>query len=331
MTLIANIESDEILMNTCLSVASTDYYAVFQNGTKYKLKGQQYYTKLPDGRKRFDRKKAHAYIKQANIDEGAYTIVDEKNYEGKEQLAIFLLRKQIRKLYATLKCDICQFFLGPEDNSNFRFSRAFTQPYKHERPEKPPIRELLRNVLLNEYGAKVMYGYEADDALGIYQEKGTEFEIIDNNFMGIGKLTKAPQPKTIAVHQDKDINMIPGWHYNWKTNELWYTDELGKLWLNDKGAIKGAGLAWFYAQMLMGDKTDTIPSLKKGRYGDKTTHELLKDCKTEGDYLRDVVNEFKMIVGDSWQERLLEQADLVYIVRVEGEYGSDYIRSKLDE
>lgn len=308
MTLIANIESDEILMNTCLSVASTDYYAVFQNGTKYKLKGQQYYTKLPDGRKRFDRKKAHAYIKQANIDEGAYIIADEKNYEGKEQLAVFLLRKQIRKLYATLKCDICQFFLGPEDNSNFRFSRAFTQPYKHERPEKPPIRELLRNVLLNEYGAKVMYGYEADDALNLYQTENT-----------------------IAVHQDKDINMVQGWHYNWKTDERWYTDRLGKLWLNDKGCIKGTGLAWFYAQMLMGDKTDTIPSLKKGKYGDKTVYELLKDCHSEDEYINAVVSEFKQVIGDNWRERLLEQADLVYICRKEGEYGSDYLRSKLDE
>jgi hypothetical protein len=47
---------------------------------------------------------------------------------------------------------------------------------------------------------------------------------------------------------DKDLNGVPGWHFNWNSKELYLVDE-------------DEANRFFFTQMLTGDATDNIPSL----------------------------------------------------------------------
>jgi hypothetical protein len=325
--IICNVEGDEILMSICMKVKKTKYWAVFPKGTRYHL------TERYRVNGRFSRKSVELYFakKKLVLDEN-YTIEVTEDYEGKEELALFLIKKQIRKLYAMTNADVINFWLGPSstDTPNFRFKSAVTQPYKSDRAEKPAIREMLREWLIQTQGAQIAHGHEADDMLGIHQKN--EFTVRDDfnefgEFVG-GSLSSG----TIACHVDKDICQIPGWHYNTDSDSLYYVTDPGELTLsNDRSSLKGKGIAFFYAQMLMGDRTDTIPSLKSGKYGAVGVYNLLQDCKEEYDYVTIIVEEFQKVMGDKWRDRLYEQADLVFICRKQGETGSVYIHNKLLE
>jgi 5'-3' exonuclease len=114
-------------------------------------------------------------------------------------------------------------FLTGKDN----FRDSLVDYYKKNRdPEQKPVHYAkCKEFLLRKYKAEVIDGMEADDALGINQ---TEY--------------------TIICTIDKDLDMIPGWHYNWQKDTRYFVSE--------QGAIE-----WFYTQLLTGDSTDNIPGL----------------------------------------------------------------------
>ncbi len=312
--LVVNYESDELIMQTATSVAKREYHIKLASGATYPL-GRKY---VKGGR--FNQGLVEkAMTKLGKTKEEHYEIELVTTY-GDLSLATYLMEKQIRKIYQLTKCDRINFWLGPSNGSNFRFKSAVTQPYKNNRGEKPELVNQLRDYLIMIHGAKEIEGHEADDALGLYQKES--IVVLDDEF-GIGR----PFDGTIAVHCDKDIFMIPGWHFDTMTDQFIYVTDPGELHIKGK-SLKGTGLAFFYAQLLMGDPTDTIPSLAKG-YGPVKIMKLFKECEKEEDYLGKVMEEYQHHIGMDWQVRLEEQADLVWILRREGETGSKYIRSKL--
>lgn len=305
--LICNYESDELIMQTATSVAKRAYYIKLASGALYPL-GRKY---VKGGR--FNQGLVEkALTKIGKVKEEDYTIELITTY-GDLSLATFLMENQIRKIYHLTKCDRIDFWLGPSNGSNFRFKSAVTQPYKSNRGEKPELVVQLREYLMMIHGAKEIEGYEADDALGIYQ---------------VDPLNLSYDSGTIAVHCDKDIFMIPGKHFNTMTNQFVDVTDPGELHVSNSKALKGTGLAFFYAQLLMGDPTDTIPSLAKG-YGPVKIMKLFEGCRKEADYLFKVCDEYQHHMGTGWQARLEEQADLVWICRNSTEKGSDYIRKLL--
>lgn len=100
---------------------------------------------------------------------------------------------------------------------------------------KPHWYAELKDYLLD-YGAVFSEeGDEADDALGIAQ-------------------TAARQGSTIICSVDKDLDQIPGLHYNWSKTRR----DGGTYHVDDV-----EGLRFFYTQLLSGDSTDNIPGMKK--------------------------------------------------------------------
>lgn len=124
---------------------------------------------------------------------------------------------------------MARLYLSPEDKSNFRYSVAKTKPYKGNRKDPKPVHyEAVREYLVNKFGTLVVRDEEADDGLGIAQMKNLD--------------------QSVIVSIDKDLNMIPGWHYNFVKKEFQYI-EFGEAAKN------------FYMQMLTGDAVDNIPGL----------------------------------------------------------------------
>lgn len=228
-----------------------------------------------------------------------------RGYRTVESLsaALFNLDDMVRKIKQ--HGDAMRFFLSPSDKSNFRYKSAVTKKYKDGRPERPILYEPVREYLVEMYGAEEVHGYEADDGLGIYASRNT-----------------------ILSHIDKDINMIPGQHLNWVTGQRYVCSELGSIKVRDKKVV-GGGLKFFYFQLLTGDRVDNIPGLD--RIGPKTAMKLLEEAETEKEFIDVVVNTYSEKVGDNWKSYLLEQADLLWICRKQGETGAIYLEKKLEE
>lgn len=310
-------EGDELVYASCTAVNKHGYRVVTSKGNLYMPFKDLRKPRLKKPLLEWLAKKGKSHLQ-----------IEEYNQCDNLNGALWQLKKTIGRWYRLTGCDIIQFWLGPTDGSNFRFKSAVTLPYKGHRKEKPEIWGAVRDYLINVYGAQIIYGYECDDAVAMGQ--------VDDAW----KVELAPgQPLegTVLIHKDKDINMVPGWHFNTHTEEFEYVDKFGKLWLKEtidkqgrkKRDLKGNGLMFFYAQLLMGDRTDNIPPLKARDYGSVGVYNLLGECQTEEGLLMAVMYEYKKVMGDNWRERLLEQADLCYIVQIKGYHGSHYIEDKM--
>lgn len=198
-----------------------------------------------------------------------------------------------------------KMFLTPSDKSNFRFPLATIKPYKYGRPDKPLYYREVRDYLIDCWAATELTGYEADDGLGIYADG-----------------------ECILSHIDKDINMIPGKHLNWLTGETYECTDPGNLTLQKKNKLKGGGLKFFYAQMLTGDSVDAIPGV--GGIGPVRACKLLNELETEEQFLKCVVDLYRDKHPETWKDRLIEVAGLLWICRNRHENGSQRMERLLD-
>ena len=287
-------EADEVIYRSAFAVERTHYKIRTNNGSVRDFGCQYTKTQIV--------KMLSSIGKTLDVD---YTLIMTKVAEDVSH-AIQIAKNQIKKI--ALLGDY-QLYISPSDKSNFRFKVAKTPGprgvgYKAGRPDKPIHYQAVRDYLVTHHGAVEAFGYEADDMLGIYQN----------------------DPITACSHIDKDINMIPGKHYNWVTGEKYIVPHnLGTLEYVGKKLI-GRGIIFLYCQMLTGDATDNIPGIKG--VGIKRAYDLLKDCKTE----KEAFDIIKQQYYNQYQELAInvlpEIADLLYIVRADRLTGSQYIESK---
>lgn len=166
---------------------------------------------------------------------------------------------------------------------NFRNAIAKTQPYKGQRKgDKPVHYAAIRNYLVNEWGFKVETEQEADDAIGI---RATELG-----------------DDCIICTIDKDLDNIPGWHYNFVKNKRYHV------------SIESA-LRNFYLQILTGDRIDNVQGLRG--IGPVKGQRILDDggevCGSREYYERCV----KAYAGD--RDRVIENGQLLWIRTKPGE------------
>lgn len=169
---------------------------------------------------------------------------------------------------------------------NFRVDVATIQPYKGNRDpnHKPKYFKEIRDYLIDVWKAEVVEGQEADDAIGICQYSHKD-------------------KSTVICSIDKDLTMIPGYHFNPRNHGFWYQS------LEDADRF-------FWWQMMVGDTTDHIPGIRK--VGPKTADKIVEANPNLAD-LRQVVEEmYQKQYGDKWQDCMREVAQLLWIRRQEG-------------
>lgn len=168
---------------------------------------------------------------------------------------------------------------------NYRESLATILPYKGNRDElhKPKYYNEIKQYLRDVWGAELVNGREADDALGCVQW---------NN----------KNRSTCIVSIDKDLDMIPGYHYNWVKQEFY--DQ----------SLEDANKFLFY-QMLIGDRVDNIPGIDG--IGKVRADKLLRGLVLE-DARRAVQSCYKEQYSDKWEQAYYEVGNLLWIQRVEG-------------
>lgn len=117
-----------------------------------------------------------------------------------------------------------KLFLSDNKENNFRY--ALCPSYKANRVQpKPRWHEEIKEHLVKKWNAEFSYGMEADDALGIEQDKENGTSVI--------------------CSIDKDLKQIAGHHYNFVRKEHSVVTER-------------EGTRYFYAQLLIGDVSDNI-------------------------------------------------------------------------
>ena len=163
---------------------------------------------------------------------------------------------------------------------NFRETIAVTAPYKGNRSGAKPVHyDELRDYLVDAYGFQIVEGQEADDAIGI-------------------ACCKDPD-KTVIVTIDKDLDMIPGDHFNFVKRQRYEV----KSW---------QALVWFYTQILTGDRVDNVIGLKG--IGPVKAAKILEGCLTESDLFAKVVEAYE---GNT--ARVIENGRLLWIRRQENQ------------
>ncbi len=189
------------------------------------------------------------------------------------------------------KFDGCvfEFFLTGENN--FRKGLATILPYKGNRKDaaRPTHYDAIRDWIVRKYNASVVDGQEADDAIGIRSTVLGE--------------------QACIVSTDKDLNTIPGWHYDWVKKELYY--------VNERESYRN-----FYTQVLMGDRTDNIPGIDG--VGPKTATDILKGYTSPKAMWQACIAEYVKhypdgFMGKDTKQAAMEIAKLLYIRKQENE------------
>lgn len=165
-------------------------------------------------------------------------------------------------------------------SGNFRF--GISEIYKANRPkgEKPRHLVEIRELLINEYGAVVSSGEEADDLIGI-------------------AATKLGPDAAIVASIDKDMLQIPATHYNIRRKDF-------------QTVTEEDGIKFFYTQILTGDVVDNIIGLHG--VGPIIAKRILYPCKTEMDLWETVVKQYENDI-----EAVVANARLLWLRRYEGE------------
>ena len=234
----ALVDGDEIIYRAGFSSERNIYYAV-------------------DG----DMFHRYRYKKEAD-DSGYEKIITRKEIDS-EEIAIANLINVVHTYLSGFDYDDYTIYLGKGDN--FRDDIATIQPYKGDREEsKKPIHySLLKDYLVSKYIIEYTEGMESDDGMSIAQWT---------------RWCQGLKRDSCIVTQDKDLNMVPGWHHNPVKNEKFFIEE-------------DEAMKTFYKQMLTGDSTDNIPGMFK-LTGNKATAKI----KNKIDKMDDEIDMYNLVL-----------------------------------
>ena len=214
------------------------------------------------------------------------------------QLVDDMMEKVVRRTDA----DTYEVFLS--GSTNYRNDIAVTDPYKGTRvSEKPYHWRTVSDYLKSEYDAYTVHGAEADDVLSIYGRQDPE--------------------NTIIGSRDKDLRIVPCFHYAWKCGEnqpeipVHKVDTLG--WCEakkyDKGGYKfiGEGLKFFYGQVLAGDQIDNYKGCPS--CGPQTAANALANLDSEVELWEATYWIYHKKLGpEEGLRRLIENAQLAWLL-----------------
>lgn len=205
-------------------------------------------------------------------------------------------------------------FLSGE--GNFREEIAKRKKYKERASHKPFHFHNITAYLLGNYNCIVSKGVEADDVMAM--EQSSHNQLFKEGVVDF---------ETIICTRDKDLRQVEGWHFSWELGNQPQigpekVDALGYLTLEKRSygnVLKGCGAKFFYAQMLIGDSVDTVPGLKG--CGPVKAFKILNECPDIPSCEKAVIEAYKGVYGDAWKEEMLEQGQLLYMVRSLDENG----------
>lgn len=194
-------------------------------------------------------------IKWINKEDG-YNITEEVVVEPIEN-ALQIIKRTIDGILNRYKSKEYAIFLSTEGAITFRHKIYPEYKANRDSSHKPIYYSEIRDFLYKKYDACLSIGVEADDDVSI---DAWHWYLRDTHY--------------IVCSNDKDLNQVPGLHYNYQHHKEYFV------------TVKEAQLS-LYKQLLTGDPVDNIPGIPK--IGPVTADKLVKECKN--------LQELKCIVG----------------------------------
>jgi 5'-3' exonuclease len=207
------------------------------------------------------------------------------------EFCLHSVKKTMEKITTAVEATEVITFVSSEGET---FREALDPNYKANRDSKhkPHWFPEIKEYLFRSWGGELSpTGLEADDAMAIFQMShfGT----------------------TLLCTQDKDLNMIPGRHFNWRTESF-------------QDISEEEALRFFWRQMITGDSADNIKGI--WGLGPKRSEAILAECKTT----REMHNRVLELYGNKVQngeEVFVQNAQLLWIWRKNPDSWAEYVRS----
>lgn len=191
-----------------------------------------------------------------------------------------------------------------------------TDPQSVELYLTPPSTETFRHKLYVMYKAN-RKAPKPKHFMALYEYASTVFNAIDKPGLEADDLVSIRAHQLddegidyIIAHIDKDLDMIPGRHYNFRTSSEYFIPPI-EAELN------------FYMQLLTGDTADNIPGITG--VGPKKAEKILADADTDGEMWMAVVKAYSELAPDISIEDILKRGRLLRLLEKEGEYWSPLV------
>lgn len=214
-----------------------------------------------------------------------------------------------------------EYTLFITEGETLRFKIATQKPYKATRVDKKPWHfNNLTIYMKHLLPTRVITGIEADDAM---------------------TMAALNEPyESIICSRDKDLRQVPSRFYSWEIGKQpsfgpKQIDWIGNLDLGYAGKarkLSGEGLAFFFAQVLIGDSVDNIPGLPY--CGPVAAYDILNpivesESPNKAEEMETAVAEaYQKYYGnsdDEWENRMIEQGRLCWMIRRFNEEGEPEI------
>lgn len=206
------------------------------------------------------------------------------------EFALHSTKLTINKILKNTGSSEYTVFLSGADN----FRLLVDTDYKANRKDfvKPIHYEAIKQYLLDKHHAVRVDGMEADDALGMWLYTAASKHDMSKCYRTLASL-------------DKDLDMIPGWHYNFNHNRLY--------WIDDDYANHV-----FFRQLLTGDTVDNIPGIPG--MGNVTADKYLGDYVTTEDAMNLIKSAYLVWEPDPVKaaDRMWKNMHLLWIRRYVG-------------
>jgi hypothetical protein len=213
------------------------------------------------------------------------------------QNALHNVKSMIDKTCEALDAGAKDVTICLSGSTNYRTDLATLREYKGNRDpdHKPAHGPAIKDYMRKQWDSVVTVDEEADDWLGYTQY--ASWQDMD----------------TVIVSLDKDLDMIPGLHYNFVKDQSYFVDE-------------DAANAFFWTQLVMGDSTDNIPGVPG--VGPKKAEKFMEPCwhwSNSGEFDEDHAFHiaYALYVQGYGPEKafdaLVENGQLLWIRREEGQ------------
>lgn len=205
-----------------------------------------------------------------------------------EKKVLYNLRSMLEAIIEATETNQYRLFLTGKGN----FREDLDGSYKEGRAERPKLYTFAREALEGDIMTDVIHGMEADDALAIEQCRRED---------------------SVICSIDKDLLMIPGWHYNPVKDAFKYV-------------TYSEGLLFFYKQILTGDRVDNIEGL--AGIGPKRAEKILAEFADKDLKDKEVEKEVWNTVVSAYEEKgrtredAVRNARLLWMVRELDEEGN---------
>ena len=178
----------------------------------------------------------------------------------------------------------CVLYLTPSVG-NFRDGIAMRAKYKGNRDTqaRPTHFKALQRRIIEVHGAVFAEGEEADDAIGV---------------------AISTDKQATMVHIDKDLDQLPGYHYNWVDKTSYEV-------------TPQQGVTYHYQQTLSGDAGDNIPGIDG--VGPVGAAKILDGAKTPAECWKRVLEAYTKTYSVDGPAFALEAARLTHIRRKAGQ------------